>query len=220
MKSFKAILFSLMFFLVVPGCLFKKDGVEVDKKMNKKVALLDKGRGIPLSDLKDEGKFFDSGVESFVLDEDELGSEIVSFDAEKEMLLARADIEQDEPSWKEDAAIEKEYFEAIHFDFDGHVVRDDQQATLAFDIQQAQKIDQESAITITGHSDSHFVSEIYNIAKSEKRAHEVANHLEQAGIPKERIKVVGYGDKQRVIDSSGKEEKNRRVEIVKLAKIA
>ncbi len=201
--------------MVIPGCL-KQDGGESSKKKGKKVALVDRTRGIPTGDQIDEGKFWDQGVEAFVLEEDDLDMELGAFDAEKEMQLARADIEKEEPTWKEDAEFEKENFESIHFDFDSHTVREDQKSTLAFDIEQARKAVEDGAITVAGHSDSHFVSELYNIAKSEKRAREVAAHLEEAGIPAEKIKVVAYGDKQRAVDVAGKEEKNRRVELIKL----
>lgn len=217
MKIKKVLFFSITLLVVLPGCLFKKDGVEVKKdKSKKKMALVQKGKGLPLSGSQDEGKFFDSSVEKYVLEEDDLDSELSNFDAQREMQLARADIEATGRSWQEDTEFD-ERFEQIYFDFDKHAIREDQKATLAFDVEQAKKAAEEGAtITVAGHSDSHFVSELYNIAKSEQRAHSVAQELEAAGIEHNKIKVIGYGDKQKAVDTTGKEERNRRVELIKL----
>lgn len=202
--------------VVLPGCLFKQGSVEADKKSTKKLSLLDSGKGIPLG-LKDEGKFYDEQVERYILEEEEaLNSELGQFNVDEEMRLARADIDTSSAEWQADAQYDNKNFEPIYFGFDKHSIRPDQEEVLAFDIQQAKEAIKEGAITVAGHSDSHFISEPYNIAKSEKRARQVAGKLQSAGIPEERIKVVGYGDKQRVIDVAGKAEKNRRVEIIKL----
>jgi outer membrane protein OmpA-like peptidoglycan-associated protein len=220
MKKNQALFLPIVLLILLPGCLFKKDGVEVEKKKSrKKVALVDNAKGLPVTGVTDEGKFFDAGVEAFVLEEADLDAELSRFDAEREMQLARADIEK-EPLWKEDPEFD-ERFEPILFDFDKHSIREDQKTTLAFDIEQAKKAAEDgSTITLAGHSDSHFASELYNIAKSEKRAHSVAQQLQNEGIPQDKIKVIGYGDKQKAVDSPGKEERNRRVEFIKLTATA
>jgi len=216
MKIYKNLVLFLGLVLILPGCLFKQDGVEVEKKSRKKLSLLDSGQGIPLG-IQDEGKFYDEKVERYILEEeDELDSELQKFDVKEEMRLARADIEESVPEWREDAQFDRHHFEPMYFGFDKHSIRSDQEPTLSFNIEQAKQAVKDGAITVAGHSDSHFISEVYNIAKSEKRAREVAIRLQDAGVPENRIKIIGYGDKQRIIDVSGKAEKNRRVEIIKL----
>lgn len=211
------VFFPIALLMVLPGCLFKQDGVEIkDAKKSKKVALVDKAAGIPLSG-KDEGKFYDKEVEAFVL-EDADGEEGLKFDVNREMQLARADMDNESKHWKEDAGFDQAAFEPIFFDFDKEDIRQDQETALAFDVQEAQKAAQEGAVVVAGHSDSHFISETYNIAKSEKRARSVAHKLEDAGVAKDKIKVIGYGDRQKLVDVAGKEEKNRRVELKKVTR--
>ncbi|MFS8506977.1 MAG: OmpA family protein [Candidatus Babeliales bacterium] len=218
MKNSKNMSFFLIAFLFLPGCLYKKEATEMQKK-GKKTALVDGAKGIPLSHKKDEGKFFDSGVEAFVLGEEDVDDDLRQF-VQKEMILAQADIEAQSPEWKVDAGFNKQDFEPIYFSFDDHSIREDQKPTLEYDVKQAKQAASKGAVAVTGHSDSHYVSEVYNIAKSEKRARQVAKKFEQAGIPKGRIKVIGYGDKQKAINVAGKEEKNRRVELIKLTQAA
>lgn len=219
MKSYKNLTLPLICLLVVPGCLFKKNGVEVEKKPGKKVALTDSGKGIPLgTEDQSGGKYFDGGVEAFVVDgfesEDEDLRDEFNFDAEKEMRLARADKNAEE-QWRTgvDSKDEDSSFEPIFFSFDSDEIREDQVPTLAFDTEQAKRAAQERILVVQGHADSHFVSEPYNIATSERRARRVAAHLEKAGIAKEKIKVLAFGDKDKLVDTREKEEKNRRVVI-------
>ena len=222
MKINKNLITIISLSLLLPGCLFKKDSSkEAPKKNSKKVALVDKGRGISLNSNVDEGKFFDQEVEAFVLNEDsDFDADFLAFDAQEEMRIARADIEDIEPQWdnidnyNDDT---KKQFNPIFFGFDKHTIREDQKQTLAFDIERIKEIPTDAAITVAGHSDSHFVSDAYNIAKSEKRAREVAKELKKAGIDNNRIKIIGYGDKQKYVETAGKEEKNRRVEFTRLS---
>jgi outer membrane protein OmpA-like peptidoglycan-associated protein len=219
MNNTKNLSFFLIAFLFLPGCFSSKKNVTEVQKKNKKIVLSDKAKGIPLSDKKDEGKFFDSGVEAFVLGEDDVDEDLRQF-AQKEMVLAQADIQAQSPEWKVDAGFNSQDFEPIYFSFDSHSIREDQKPILEYDVKQAKQAASKGAIAVTGHSDSHFISEVYNIAKSEKRARQVAKKIEQAGIPKERIKIIGYGDKQKAINTTEKEEKNRRVELIKLTQSA
>jgi len=213
MYNYKVFPLFLLLAVLLPGCFFKKDGVEVKGK-SKKIALTDSGKGIPLGGSSDEGKSFDDEVERYVLDETS------DFDHNDEMKLARADLDQKE--LVQDSAYDAQHFVPVYFKFDQHSIDEEQQATVAFDIEQAKELLKESdgVLAIEGHSDGHFISETYNIAKSERRAHAIAKELEAAGIEKSRIKVIGYGDKRKAVNVSGKEAKNRRVELVKLTEVA
>jgi len=208
MKTQKTFFLLLLFSLVLPGCLFKKDGIEVDKKGVKKVSRVGSGKGIPLSKggKRDEGKFYSQEVEAFVLEEDDADFALAQVDAEEEIRLARANVKSSGNN-----------FEAIFFDFDRANIRGDQAPALAYDVQQAKEAARTSKIRVEGNSDSYCVSEAYNIALSEKRARNVAKELEKAGVPHGKIVVVGYGDKKKAIDVAGKEERNRRAEIVKVS---
>ncbi|MCF7900246.1 OmpA family protein [Candidatus Babeliales bacterium] len=216
MKNYKVFPLFLLLTILLPGCLFKKDGIEVTKKKSKKVALVDKGVGIPSGGLSERGKCFDDEVELYVLEE-----ESSPFDHTEEMKIARADIEQEEREWQKDSALGERHFEPVYFGFDKHNIDEDQKATVAFDAEQAKEVlKNDGILALEGHSDSHFVSEAYNIAKSEQRARTIAEELEKSGIERSKIKVIGYGDKRKAVDVSGKEQKNRRVEFVTLTEVA
>ncbi len=77
-----------------------------------------------------------------------------------------------------------------------------------------------AAVVITGHTDS-MGPESYNLELSKKRAREVMRYLVNAGIPSEKIEVVGMGEKQPVAkntnangsDNIEGRKLNRRVEL-------
>ena len=70
-------------------------------------------------------------------------------------------------------------------------------------------------LSIEGHTDSYGSYE-YNQGLSERRAKSVANYLIKAGIDKNRITTVGYGEKIPVATNktAAGRELNRRVEIL------
>jgi WD40 repeat protein/outer membrane protein OmpA-like peptidoglycan-associated protein/Mg-chelatase subunit ChlD len=74
-------------------------------------------------------------------------------------------------------------------------------------------------IEVAGHTDS-MGSEQYNENLSLARAKSVKNYLTRKGIPENRIKVVGYGEKRPVATNSTEKgrEQNRRVEFEILQK--
>lgn len=207
-KSLFVLSLSLLF---LPACVFKKDGGELKTKKQKakKTSFFSRGKGIPTSTKKDEGKYFDEEVERFALGEDE-------FDVNREMLVAQADrVGADWKVVKDDALS----CESIHFDFDSADITPDEMQKLAYDIERIKGIlDKEDvAITLEGHSDKHYISKTYNIAVSERRARVVREKLIDAGIDPERVKIVAYGDMKPAVDVAGKERRNRRVEFVEVA---
>ncbi len=70
-------------------------------------------------------------------------------------------------------------------------------------------------IEVAGHTDSDGDNGA-NMALSEKRAQAVADYLVLAGLPKDRLKAVGYGSTQPVEanDSDAGKAKNRRIDFV------
>ncbi len=70
-------------------------------------------------------------------------------------------------------------------------------------------------ITIEGHTDD-VGEEDYNRALSERRARAVLEALAAMGIPRSRMKALGYGEKRPLVPNDSEENRqlNRRVEIV------
>lgn len=73
----------------------------------------------------------------------------------------------------------------------------------------------EANVIVEGHTDN-TGSETFNQALSEKRAENVMQFLVIQGIPRERLRAVGYGLTKPVADNTTKEgrQKNRRVDLV------
>ena len=72
-------------------------------------------------------------------------------------------------------------------------------------------------LSIEGHTDSKGTEE-YNQKLSEKRAEAVANYLVKLGIDRDRVSVVGYGERNPVAtnETDSGRQLNRRVEIIVL----
>lgn len=194
--------FLLIALVALPAC-GPKNCEEKNKKMVK-TNQRQKGRGIPTSGSKDEGKYFDEQVESFALNEDANG-----------VLVEGKD---ESSSWKT-AKNNSLACEPIFFEFDSHEITPDQQPVLAYDIERVKElVDKDNvAVVVEGDADSHFVSKAYNVAKSQLRAEIVKKELVDAGVPARKVKTIGYGDAKKLVDVPGKERKNRRAEIIEVA---
>ncbi len=72
-------------------------------------------------------------------------------------------------------------------------------------------------VVVSGHTDSSG-STTFNQSLSERRAQSVSTYLHAAGVIKDRIEVIGFGETQPVASNKTKEGKelNRRVEITLL----
>ena len=113
----------------------------------------------------------------------------------------------------------------IYFSFNHYGVREDQKASLSYNIEQLKQLIAESdsaaqpTIIVEGHTDQEG-DRSYNVDLSEKRARVVADHLVAAGIDRSLIKVIARGPERpvvvdgRVIDGSRDDRApNRRVEV-------
>ena len=101
--------------------------------------------------------------------------------------------------------------EAVYFDFDSAVLRDDARATLK---KNAAELRTTSAvITLEGHTDERGTEE-YNLALGERRGESVRKYLVDLGIPASRLRVVSFGEAKPAV--MGHDESawkwNRRVE--------
>ena len=201
--------------LLFTGCKWgkKKEVAEVERK-TKRVALQDTHHGLPVlqEGKKSSKKQQSKDLEAFVVQsgDDEL---LVS-----PSLIASADnISHSDAGWVREEKSEKE-FEPVLFAFDSSEIREKEKAKLNYDIVHAQEAVQKGyTIVVEGHADSKYMSAEYNIAKSEERATVGKKELMKSGIPGENIKVVAYGDNKKAVNVPGKEERNRRIEFVKVS---
>ncbi len=177
----------------LPGCKQKKE--------SKKTKDDPKSVNIPMASNGAKKGFFDEEVDGFVLEDDKVAQN----DKKDESLLAQTDTKQ---------------FQAIYFDFDKYSIRQDQQDPVDRDAKEALKLvqDEQKTVVVEGHADHAAGSKTYNLILSEHRAQEVAKQLEQAGVPAERVKVVGRGTEMPVVLGGNRQEQapNRRVEMFQL----
>ncbi len=204
MKRFFNILLLVVPLLALTGCMKKKCKSE-DKK-----GVMHAGAGIPLSDKKKSMSADGKDLEEFLLDDSHEGS------SRKITLSLDTHDEHREISWQEDS--QTLGFKPVFFNFDSFAIRQDQKATVAFDINLAKDaIVKGKEIRIDGHSDQHFVNDAYNRAVALHRATKVADEFVSQGVSKDTIKVMGYGADKPVVNLPGqKVQENRRVEVTTL----
>ncbi len=196
-RSFLSVLLLAVPLLCLTGCLKKK-------KTEKKMAEV--GRGFDLKGSKKGSKKYGKDLEAFVLDDqDEESMKTVATNGQKQL------------AWKEEKGGTKA-FEPVFFDFDRFNIRPDQQEAVKLDVEQGKTaVAQGKMLKVEGHADKHYVSELYNLAISQKRAHTMVNALADAGVEKSALKAVGFGATKPAVDAPGKIEANRRAEIVPLS---
>ncbi len=175
--------FCLLIVLVaLSGCGKKSKKAEHGKRHSAKVAQVD----IPVADTQAKN-FFDEDVNEFNLAQNEVKGT-------KEATASTQDY-----AWANESDATAG-FKVVYFDFDRHVVRDDQEESVSFDIDlvkkefaRAEKVGSKPVVLVEGHACHSAGSAVYNLAKSEKRAKAVCDRLIAAGIPQDAIKVVGRG---------------------------
>lgn len=82
--------------------------------------------------------------------------------------------------------------EAIYFDFDSALLRNDARPELQQVAQEARKA---KAIRIEGNCDERGTTE-YNLALGDARARSAATYLERLGVRKNKIATVSYGNER------------------------
>jgi outer membrane protein OmpA-like peptidoglycan-associated protein len=211
MKKKIHIFIALSLTLLLPGCIKKK----AKKAKNTKVAQVDNGSGVPLARYKKgDKKFWDDRVEAFVLEEDDTDARYAQKFAKNDSFSPLTkDLKEAEEAWKLEAHSNQD-FETVYFNFDDYSIRKNQEPVVAYNTEQAkQAVKEGKLVRVEGHSDKRCVSEVYNMAVSQKRAHTVADKLAKSGVKRDSLKVLGYGDTKLAVNASGKEERNRRVEL-------
>lgn len=192
--------------VLLPGCFGKKKETKKEVKKMCQTA----GGAIPLAGKKGSAKYYDDRVEALVLDNDaaDIYARSVHDTKKIESNLAAAD-----QAW----GAQNKVFETIYFDFDKYDIRADQKPVVAYNAEKArEEVNHGKTLKVEGHADKQYLSEVYNIAVSQKRAHTVKKTLAQSGVDASKINAVGYGDKYPAVDVAGREQKNRRAEIVAL----
>lgn len=203
-KCFSLVLLSSL--VLFPGCTWKKKEAKETKKMCQTA-----GGKIPTAGKKGSSKYFDSRVEALVLEDDARDTYAYSI---KDSKSSKAELAAVDKEW---GAHDGKTFEPIYFNFDKYEIREDQAPVVAYNVEKArEEVGQGKKLKVEGHADKQYLSEVYNVAVSQKRAHTVAKKLAQAGVDKSLISSVGYGDKHPAVNVAGKEQKNRRAEIVAL----
>ena len=82
--------------------------------------------------------------------------------------------------------------EAIYFDFDSYLLRNDARPELQQVAQEARKA---KAIRIEGNCDERGTTE-YNLALGDARARSAATYLDRLGVRKNKIATVSYGNER------------------------
>lgn len=171
----------------VSGCKKKQKAVPVSKT---KSVEMQKEVDIPVAD-ENIRSFFDEDINEYALEDSKdapkKANELAMVDQSGAVQKA------DDFAFVEDA---KGDLKVVYFDFDRYNVRDDQEASLNYDIEKLNNMLKENPkanVVVDGHSCNSAGSRIYNMALSEKRAKTVADRLVAAGIAPDRIKIVGRG---------------------------
>ena len=98
--------------------------------------------------------------------------------------------------------------DAIYFDFDSYLLRNDAQPELQKVAQEAKKA---KAVRIEGNCDERGTTE-YNLALGDARARAAATYLQRLGVPKKELSTISYGSERPKVmgHSESAWSKNRR----------
>ncbi len=173
-KQFLAV---LTIVALMPGCGFRSKKAE--KRPTKQEVLTD----IDIPVAQDEVKsFFDQDFDELALSEQPF-----------------ANVEDDSQyAWIDQK--NNDGFKKVYFDFDKYNIKATEKEAVAQDVDRMKKLLNEEANTgkqvqfiINGNSDHAAGSDAYNRILSERRAKTLKDHAIAAGIPAERVKIVGRG---------------------------
>ena len=98
--------------------------------------------------------------------------------------------------------------DAIYFDFDSYLLRDDAQPELQ---KVAQEAKQAKSVRIEGNCDERGTTE-YNLALGDARARAAATYLRRLGVPERELSTISYGSERPKVmgHSESAWSKNRR----------
>jgi len=163
--------------------------------------------------------FFDEDVEAFVLEEDPADYSIPNA-TDQPTLAQSPDIQAPDFALEEPDENFDKSFQTVYFDFDSYSIKKDEQSKVFENAVKAEAaIENDEVICLKGKADKFKGTRLYNLALSDKRAHQVAKALEEQGIPKNRMKVFGVGYEEAKATGKTKEDhaKDRCVEMYTIA---
>lgn len=200
----------LVMLLSVAGCGKKKKCAENCVSTTDKETTV----SMPVSqEPKELQSVFDDDIAEFALvdetqaDANAPKAESVAKDQEK----AVDEDMNNEFSWIDDENQHEQDLKTVYFDFDKYAIKQDQEAVVDHNVDilkktlvEADNSGKKVTVVIEGHACHSAGSASYNLALSEKRAKVLKDRLVQAGIPNDKIKIVGRGQECPVIGKDGK----------------
>jgi outer membrane protein OmpA-like peptidoglycan-associated protein len=159
---------------------------------------------------------FDDDIEGFVLEEEAnpFTAPLPPAYKEQPIQLLHSTPDAEEPP-QEHTEQARYGLKNIYFDFDQYIIRPDQKVVLDYNLDRITKLAQKGhTVVVEGHACNSAGSAVYNMMLSEKRAHEVADYLVCAIIPRTQLKTVGRGAEMLIVPEGTVEQQapNRRVE--------
>ncbi|MBI3376928.1 MAG: peptidoglycan-associated lipoprotein Pal [Nitrospirae bacterium] len=105
-------------------------------------------------------------------------------------------------------------FGNIHFDFDKYTIREDAKPSLKAVADWLIK-NKDAKMILEGHCDERGTNE-YNLALGEKRAKAARDYIVSAGVTKNRLDTISYGEEKPLCKEQTEDcwQKNRRVQFV------
>ncbi len=115
---------------------------------------------------------------------------------------------------KEVTEAKSSQFGNIHFDFDKYTIREDAKPTLKSIADWLIK-NKDAKMILEGHCDDRGTNE-YNLALGEKRAKSARDYIVSAGVTKNRLDTISYGEEKPLCKEQTEDcyQKNRRVQFV------
>ncbi len=96
-------------------------------------------------------------------------------------------------SGDESGAFEVSELQAVYFDFDRAVIRDDQKPAMRSNASAVEEHQDWRIIVVEGHTDERGTEE-YNLALGERRANSVKQYLVNSGVAAARVDTVSFGE--------------------------
>ncbi|MDP2279555.1 MAG: peptidoglycan-associated lipoprotein Pal, partial [Nitrospirota bacterium] len=113
---------------------------------------------------------------------------------------------------KEVTEAKSSQFGNIHFDFDKYTIREDAKPALKAAADWLIK-NKDAKMILEGHCDDRGTNE-YNLALGEKRAKSARDYIASAGVGKDRLDMISYGEEKPLCKEQTEDcwQKNRRVQ--------
>ncbi len=180
----KQILLIIPLLALIPGCIFRSKQSE-KRPVTQREIMTDVD--IPVAQANSIPSFDED------LDELALADTPLAVPLEEEALYAWVDQKNDTG------------FKKVYFGYDEHIIKPSEQDSVAYDVARMKELLAESEkegtgiqFVINGNSDTihgqAYMHDMYNRMKSEQRAVALKKQAIAAGIPADKIKVIGRGD--------------------------